>query len=560
MNGFGSSRRPRPGRAEALDERILRWLNAPEGANSGPVLDVAFAGLAEIRQQRRWPWSAFADSLTQSLAIRLPRWAWIALVLLLVMSLAFAATAGADRLRPFLDQLLALPAPPAQLSDTSCPAELVSSTTVRCLVATVPERHERQSVGTISLAVTEYRPEGAESGADEVPILIVDSADPLGERTRVDILAQATTAGRRIVSVTLRGIGAGGSLACPEVEALSTAFPVGSLSDPALRGALGDAVRACRERLAAAGIDVSAIEPGQMVADLESVRLGLGIDRWIVGARGREAPLALELLRRYPDGVAGVVLINPALAAVHPGSEAALAAALRELSALCAADSFCSSRYRPPSEAYTTIVALLADGPIAVPVTDPGGSEMTVRVDAALVRATIRDAIVGTTSVGTLPSLLDRMAGGDFTGPAMRLTNRGWCLGSELGCSPGSGWSGGGEYALLCGAGANDLDPWAVICPAWFGDQQPAAARVDSSGEIAVVSLVSRTNPESTPADAAAALGGLRRGTVVATPWAGEGDEFRCLGPAHSNWFAAPGEVQVLGCPDIGAPVFGDAP
>jgi hypothetical protein len=185
---------------------------------------------------------------------------------------------------------------------------------------------------------------------------------------------------------------------------------------------------------------------------------------------------------------------------------------------------------------------------------------VTVRVDAALVRATIREALAGTTSAGTLPSLLDRMAGGDFTGPATRLAERGWCLGSELGCSPASGWSGGGEYAMLCGAGANDIDPWVVICPAWFGDHQPAAAGVVSSGEIAVVSLVSRTNPESTLADAAAALGGLRRGIVVATPWTGEGDDFRCLGPANSNWFAAPGEVQILGCPDIDAPVFGDAP
>jgi hypothetical protein len=75
-----------------------------------------------------------------------------------------------------------------------------------------------------------------------------------------------------------------------------------------------------------------------------------------------------------------------------------------------------------------------------------------------------------------------------------------------------------------------------------------------------VLAVVGRTNPWATVARVTAELSGLDRSTVLETQWVPEGVVFKCLGSEGSNWFAAPAEIHVSGCPDIGAPTFGDAP
>jgi hypothetical protein len=151
------------------------------------------------------------------------------------------------------------------------------------------------------------------------------------------------------------------------------------------------------------------------------------------------------------------------------------------------------------------------------------------------------------------------MAAGDLAWPAARLVYRGWCLGSELACSPTSGWSGGAEFALWC-AGERVEDPWDVICPAWLGDDPLSPAGIPSNDDIPLVAVVGRTNPWVTVAQTETALKGISRSAVLDIQWVPEGLVFACLGSAGSNWFAAPGEVHVSSCPDAGAPRFGDAP
>ena len=204
-----------------------------------------------------------------------------------------------------------------------------------------------------------------------------------------------------------------------------------------------------------------------MAADLESIRAGLGIERWIVRARGPEVRLALELVRRYPASVAGVVLVDPALSADGEAQAASLDDALAELTQMCAADDFCATHYRRPSDAFASILARLDTEPAVVVVDGPSRASVTVQVDQALVRAAVADAISGTSTVGTLPSRLDRMASGDLTWPAERLIRRGWCLGSGLVCSPAIDASDGADFAFFCRGGS----------PAHLGRHLPRLAR-----------------------------------------------------------------------------------
>ena len=110
---------------------------------------------------------------------------------------------------------------------------------------------------------------------------------------------------------------------------------------------------------------------------------------------GDDSRLALELIRRYPDHVAGIVLVNPSFPGEDPAQVAqeAVPASIEALTALCDADQFCSGRYGRPSDAY--------------------GAAMRGE-DAALVARAVRSTLAGSTMAATLPSHLDRVAAGDI--------------------------------------------------------------------------------------------------------------------------------------------------
>jgi pimeloyl-ACP methyl ester carboxylesterase len=548
-----------------IDTRIVSWLTAPEGATAKPVLDRAFAELQGVRQDRVRPWSALLESMSRPVAVRLPQWVWIALVLLLVLALSLATLVGVDRLRPLFDRQSVLPAAPAQVSVVACSSEVAETPDTRCLTATLPVRHER-SAGTLSLPITEFKPSsGSPSGSP--PILVFDTLDPRGEQTRVDFARYAQATGHTVIAVALRGsLRADALLRCPELEDVSRSFPGTPLADDRLRTALAEAVRTCHQRLSGSGVDLEAFRPIQAAADLESIRAALGVPTWIVRARGRDAEVALGMARGYPTSVAGVLLVNP-ITSTDRGEDpkAAFDASLNELSRLCSADAFCSTQYRSPREALASIEALLAVGPQTVRVSSLRGGDVAVPVDIGLVRAAIRDGVAGYTSIGSIPSQLDRMNGGDLRWPARRLVDRGWCLGSELSCTE-EGWSGGGEFAMACdvrqtaSSGGVDLDPLAVVCDSWVEGGREELAGAPTSSDVPIIAFVGKVDPSSNAARAQGDLERFTHGTVVELPWTPEGIEFSCLRAADPRWFDAPHEIGVLPCPAAGVPQFADAP
>ena len=304
-----------------LDARVLAWLTAPEGASSRRVLDAAFADLASIPQEPLRPWTPLLDALSRPASVELPRWAWIAVVLLLLLAISIATLTVAGRLRPWLDRLSALPVAPAALAEVECPGAFAAAGEVRCRMATVPQRHELSSGPSVRVLVAEFPTSGAAALPGAEPLLTPISLDPSGERTIVDLAATARSLGRPVIGVAARGTGASEpSLGCPELESVATPADPAEMAGAAWRGTLADAVRGCRDRLTAAGIDVTAYGLAQQAADLESIRQALGVDRWMVRTFGDDSRLALELIRRYPDHVAGVVLVGPSFPGEDPAA------------------------------------------------------------------------------------------------------------------------------------------------------------------------------------------------------------------------------------------------
>jgi pimeloyl-ACP methyl ester carboxylesterase len=557
------------------DRRVLAWITAPEAASAHSVLDLAFAELRGVRQDRPRRWSPLVDALSRPVVVRLPRWIWIALALLLATAVTVATLVGVERLRLLFDRLTELPAVPAQMSSVACSADLASAPNARCLTATLPVRHERPEGGSIAVSVIELGSSHAGPGsvsassiADTTPVLVFDPTDPRGEQTRVDLSRFAAGSGHPVVAVSPRSTdGATAALACPAVRNVSIAYPNLSLGDAPFRKTLADAVRSCRQA-AAGAIDLDAYSLAEQAADLESVRLGLGIDRWIVRARGREARIALELGRRYPSSVAGLLLVDPVFGPYDgPTKAQAFAAAVRALGGMCANDSYCTATYVPPKEALARIEASLPDGVTrAATIPSTSGADVTVAVDAVVARAAVREAMAGYTTIGIVPSALDRSARGDLTWVARSLIDRGWCLGSDLRCSDSTGWSGAADFAMSCDAdeahrnqAGADVDPLQFACAAWVDGEDAPPGPSASTTDIPTLAIVADVNPTSTPSHVREALAELSRSNVVEVPWTPEGLEFACVRANGADWLSDPG-VHVGTCPDIGVPAFADAP
>ena len=512
-----------------LDARALAWLTAPESASSRRVLDATFADLASIRQEPWRPWTPLLDGLSRPASVELPRWAWIAVALLLLVAISIATLTVAGRVRPLLDRLSALPVAPAALAEVECPEAFAAAGEVRCRMATVPQRHELSSGPTVRVLVAEFPTSGAAAlpGAD--PLLTPISLDPSGERTVVDLAASARSLGRPVIGVAARGTGASEpSLACPELEAVATPADPAEMAGAAWRETLAGAVRGCRDRLTAAGIDVTAYGLAQQAADLESIRLALGVDRWMVRTFGDDSLLALELIRRYPDHVLGVVLVGPSFPGENPAQVTlqAVPASVEALTALCDADQFCAGRYRRPGDAYAAAMR---------------------EEDASVVARAVRATLAGSASAAALPSHLEQVAAGDISWATDLLAAQGWCLGYQLGCSAVTGWTGGGEFSTVClgrlppasappsvtendafgVAGLVAADPWDVICSAWVGDARDVSTTRWVSSDVPVVAIAGSVDPFHALTFTTEGMRDLSRGVLRIAPWAPEGIERR---------------------------------
>ena len=307
-------------------------------------------------------------------------------------------------------------------------------------------------------------------------------------------------------------------------------------------------------------MDVAAYGLAEQAADLESLRKGLSIDRWLVRALGDDSRLALELLRRYPDGVAAAVLVGPAFPGNAPDSVAeTLPASIDGMAALCAADEFCSGTYEAPDEAWATAMRSL----------DPASATLAARA--------VLSALATAESVGGIPSRLERLAAGDLTWPEAQLAAQGWCLGYQLSCSADPGWTGGGEIASNCSgrapsSGAATIgvspgvtgmlasDPWDVICAVWAGAARDESTMRPVTTDVPVIVFASRMDPFHSLQAIESGIRGLRAGVLVPLPWATEGTGVRCLDAHEPSWIDDPSVGLSAACTAVELPRFADAP
>ncbi len=285
-----------------------------------------------------------------------------------------------------------------------CPGGLTAPT-LECGTVTVPERRDDPDGNQVVLAVAVIHPPTAESEIAEPPLLYLSGGPGDSALSQLpDRVEHPLVTDRDVILVDLRGIGASTpSLSCPEID--DAAFFGTATYAPDRRPTYLAQVQACRDRLVDDGVDLTAYDSAETVADLVDLRRALGIDEWSVYGVSNGGRLALELARRHPDGIASLVLDSPVAPQGNffldrwPRADRAFDALFRA----CEQDTMCAAAH-PDLEArfYDLVERLRAD-----PVTADG-----IVFDDRNTIEILRNGMYDTSLIPAIPGLIDQLSRG----------------------------------------------------------------------------------------------------------------------------------------------------
>ena len=167
------------------------------------------------------------------------------------------------------------------------------------------------------------------------------------------------------------------SLDCPEAEEVQYASYAENLSTADEESRYFQALKKCQERLVASGIDTAAYTTAANAADVNDLRLALGIKEWNLYGVSYGSRLALTILRDYPEGVRSAILVS-----VYPPKAdkyAELAAngerALNLIFERCAANADCNQVYPNLKDTFYNLVDQLDSEPVSIQLAPPTTSD-----------------------------------------------------------------------------------------------------------------------------------------------------------------------------------------
>ena len=418
---------------------------------------------------------------------------------------------------------------------------------VSCGYLTVLEDRSDRSGRTIRLFITKVEPVGGHPAPDPVAILSGD----IGTQPEYGGLSPHFNR----VEYIIDGRGSGHSepsLACPEVEQLTTSLLDASISDPSARTDLTDAVKTCRDRLTGEGIDLSAYTIAEMAADVEDLRQALGIEGWNLQSWTSNSRVMLEVMKEYPEHVRTSVLISPEFPQSDPITDAIAATrySVAQVAAACAAQEICQRKYPNLDRILSQAISQLDAHPVTLIERNSlaaaeAGQPLQIVIDGGMLLRIVRAALAyeGGSSIGLLPGILQQVANGHV--PARILTLGGsitsapaLCIGLSFDCGPRR--SDGTFFSVLChdelpfvdrgalasaaiGDAAAQEDfvesPYFDVCKAWdVGSADPSASQPVTS-DIPTLFIMGQFDPFRAVPEVQAASTTFPNGHVIVTPW-----------------------------------------
>jgi pimeloyl-ACP methyl ester carboxylesterase len=296
-----------------------------------------------------------------------------------------------------------------EFDDAPCPRQIPAAEGFRCGTVVVPERRDDPASPTIELAVAVLP--APEPGRHDDPMVVVDRMESTLHRYE-SVAPLPERIGRDVIILDIRGTGFSTPVVhCDEVDYRWQVAEV----EPTLREPLLDAVRECRDRLEAAGVDLTAYTVEAIADDYIDVRRALGYSTWNVLGYGQtndepgatSSEVVFELMRRDGDAIRSIVLESPAPAQLDPwtGQVENVARAIEALIAACQEQAHCEAAH---PDLHQRIVESLRAPRTDHAATSAIGEPMTVAVGQAFASFHYARGMAIGGLVALMPSLVNR--------------------------------------------------------------------------------------------------------------------------------------------------------
>ncbi len=437
-----------------------------------------------------------------------------------------------------------------------------------CGYVTVPLRHAQPDGPTLRLPVAIRHVAG---GAPDP--LILAQGGPGGDAFEVFSLLVPTSsvaAGRDIIIFNQRGTPyAEPELSCPETEAAQAAI-LAADTDTGER-LYEEALAACRARLVAEGIDLSAFNSLENAADVPMIAAALGYEDYNFYGVSYGTLLGLHLMRNHPEGLRSVILDSVVATDINFIAESAASEerVFSEVFAACAADPVCAADYPNLEERFYDVLAQFDAHPVNLTLTDPDtGRHYDTYLDGRGLRSVIWQLLYVARMAAVLPKLITDLEAGD-----LRYVQSMWplLLFDQLVAE-------GMYYSVVCAEDA-DIDPavipldnlrpeiaasaveelqsFAATCALWHVEQLSSSVDAPVVSDIPTLLLAGRFDPVTPPAFALAAAAGLSRATVLVHPTAAHGVAFQdtCVNDIIAAFLDDPASTPDSNCLALARPL-----
>ncbi len=241
----------------------------------------------------------------------------------------------------------------------------ISAIAANCAHLPVPENRARPEGRKIDLRLAVFFSHSPKAQSDWVTLIAGGPGQSAIDAFPDDLAAfQYLHKHHNILLVDQRGTGGSHPLRCQQTD-----WNEPDSDEPA---ALRQFAETCRKRLEG-DADLAQYTTGNAIEDLEAVRRAIGLGPLDVVGVSYGTRVALEYLRRHPEGVRAVILdsVVPPEQALGQDFAGNLDEALTKIFAQCRKDSDCHSRFGDPSATLQDLRKHLALTPQHADIADP---------------------------------------------------------------------------------------------------------------------------------------------------------------------------------------------